>query len=168
MKLQARIKTGGAPIVTDSYQFGVEDKIASNAGTVYKTNVGITPGGETVITGQITIHDVIIPPGEAPAMMSTSSSGMNSSLNGNTSFALGQILSNYGYVPRASFRPSVTSSAAVAAAQQASASNAPAALTFTTPTVPVTMPMSIISQQPRFLSSRSNVPFSKTENHSNK
>lgn len=154
---------GGAPIVTDTYQFGVQDKIATNAGTAYKTNVGITPGGETVISGQITIHEVIMPPDGSPNISSQPTSigtGGNSQmgLNG-TGFSLGQILSNYGYVPRASFRPSVNSITTMAAAQQTNSSNTSTALAFTTPTVPITMPMSMISQQPRFLLNRSNVPF---------
>ncbi|KAI6241285.1 hypothetical protein M3Y99_00354000 [Aphelenchoides fujianensis] len=144
----ARIKTGGAPIGTDAYHFGAEDKIATNAGVAYKTNVGITPGGETVITGHITIHEVPLPPGEsAVATVTTSSSASNGGLNGNGGFSLGQILANHGFVPRASFRPSVTSTAAVAAAQNTPNSGA-AALAFTTPTVPSSMPLSIVHHQP--------------------
>ncbi|KAI6178460.1 HTH La-type RNA-binding domain-containing protein [Aphelenchoides besseyi] len=141
----ARIKTGGAPIVTDSYHFGAEDKITTNVGTAYKTNVGITPGGETMITGQITIHEVAFPPGEtATATVTTSSSSTNIGLNGNNGFSLGQILANHGYIPRASFRPSVTSTAAVAASQGSASSGAP--LSFTTPIVPATMPLSVVHQ----------------------
>ncbi|CAD5207136.1 unnamed protein product [Bursaphelenchus okinawaensis] len=142
--IYARIKTGGAPIVTDSYQFGAEDKIITNTGTAYKTNVGMSPGGETVITGQITIHDL---PFSVPDIPKSSNDKENSS------FCLGQILASAGFVPRASFRPSVTSSAAIAAAQGTD-SNGTALPAFSTPTVPASMPISVGSLQNKFLSSR--------------
>lgn len=82
------------------YQYGAEDKIITNAGTAYKTTVGITPGGETIITGQITIHDTFAS-SETPSFNST---GMSGGSNGNTGVWLGQILAEYGYVPRATFR----------------------------------------------------------------
>lgn len=106
---------------------------------------------------------MIVPPGEInvsnpPPPITT---GNNSTLNGNIGFSLGQVLANYGYVPRASFRPSVTTMAAMSATQQptTNTSNTSTALAFTTPTVPITMPMSLVTQQPRFLQNRSNVPF---------
>lgn len=43
----------------------------------------------------------------------------------------------------------------------ANTSTGSAALAFTTPTVPVSMPMSVISQQPRYLLNRSNMGFGK-------
>lgn len=141
LPFKARIKTGGAPIVTDSYQFGAEDRITTNAGTAYKTNVGISPGGETIITGQITIHDV----------GATNGDHLNNAKIENDNFLLGQILASYGYVPRASFRPSVTSTAAMNAAQGDSASTVPA---FSTPTVPASMPISVGGLQSKFLTPR--------------
>ncbi|CAD5210437.1 unnamed protein product [Bursaphelenchus xylophilus] len=142
--IYARIKTGGAPIVTDSYQFGAEDKITTNAGTAYKTNVGMSPGGETVITGQITIHDLPFAINDIPK---------TSNDKENSSFSLGQILASSGFVPRASFRPSVTSTAAMAAAQGTDNSGA-AMPAFSTPTVPASMPISVGSLQNKFLSNR--------------
>ena len=51
----------------------------------------------------------------------------------------------------------------MASSQQpsANAANASSALAFTTPTVPISMPMSVIAQQPRYLLNRSNVAFGK-------
>jgi hypothetical protein len=89
--------------VADVYQYGAEDKITTNAGTAFKTTVGITPGGETIITGQITVHDSVLP-SDPSAFNSTSTSVMGGGSNGNTGVWLGQVLAEHGYVPRATFR----------------------------------------------------------------
>ncbi|KAI6182525.1 HTH La-type RNA-binding domain-containing protein [Aphelenchoides bicaudatus] len=159
----ARIKTGSAPIVADVYQFGAEDKIITNAGTAYKTTVGIIPGGgQTVITGQITIHDNAAP--ADPSAFTSSSLMSSSGSNSNSGVWLGQVLAECGYVPRATFKPSVTSTAAMTSNQQSNigAANTSSSLAFTTPTVPISMPMSVVAQQPRFLLNRSNMAFAKS------